>query len=64
MSITVTIPTPKDVVKSVKNRVVKTANLAELTVLTGVKRVAHAVSDKADNINEKIDEHAIKKFCS
>ena len=64
MSVTVTIPTPKDVVRSVKARVKKTVNVAELTVLAGVKKVAYAVSDKAIDVTEKIDDHANNKLAS
>ena len=60
MALTIVIPSPKDITKSVKTRVAKTAHTAELFVLTGVKRVSHAVADKADALNEKIDEHANK----
>lgn len=62
MSVTVTIPTPKDVVKSVSKSIRFVGAMAELSVLSGVKRVANAVSEKADNLNEKIDEHAVKKY--
>ena len=60
MAITITIPTPKDVATSVRNRVRKTAHTAEFIVLSGVKRVSHAVAEKADALNEKIDDHANK----
>ena len=62
MALTITIPSPKDVAKSLKTRVHNTAKAAELTVLSGVKRAAYAVSDKADALNEKIDEHANKSL--
>ena len=60
MALTIVIPSPKDVAKSVKTRVRNTAHLAEFLVLSGVKRVTHGVADKADALNEKIDDRANK----
>lgn len=62
MAIIISIPTPKDVVTNVKNRAKRTAFVAENLVLSGVKRVAYAVSDKAIDITEKIDDHANEKI--
>lgn len=58
MARTITIYSPKEIAKSLKTRVVSTAKAAEFTVLAGVKRAAYAVSDKAEALNEKIDNHA------
>lgn len=58
MARTVTIYSPKDVAAALSSRVRKAARTAEFTVLSGVKRVSHAVADKADALNEKIDTHA------
>ncbi len=58
MARTITIYSPKEIAKSLKTRVVSTAKAAELTVLSGVKRAAFAVSDTAEALNEKIDNYA------
>lgn len=60
MAFTITIPSPKDITTSVKDRARKVATTAELHVLAGVKRVSYAISDKAESINEKIDDQANK----
>lgn len=58
MAITIVIPSVKDVATSVKKRARLTATTAELLVLGGVKRVTHAAIDKAEAINDRVDNHA------